>query len=266
MFGLDRKPRRASGEPVEYWMSYSDLMAGLVLVFVLLLVYFITLSKTQLEERQRELDAQSGKISSQTKQLSRLDEEVSQVLGVREALLARVKTRFEEAGGEITFDDATGAVRLGSKILFEEGSDDLSREGKRTLDRVIPLYYEALLGDERLRGNVDQIIFEGHTNSNFSKSSDADRAYLFNLRLSQRRAYAAMEYIIEQDVGSSYGAKTLLAAIGYSNSRLIYEGDGATEDKERSRRLEIRFRLKDEEALSSLRSAFGSIRGTAKGE
>ena len=243
---------------VEYWMSYSDLMAGLVLIFILLLVFFIAQKKDEFEKQQKELEDQKA-------QMTVLDRDVTRVLGIREEILRRVKTRFEAAGSNVTFDDSTGAIRLGSNILFEEGEAKLSKEGRATLDRVIPLYYEALLGDERLRQHVDQIVFEGHTNSNFSGDDDPDRAYLFNLRLSQKRAYEAMEYVIEEGVGDEYNAKKLLAANGYSSSRLIYmDVEKKQEDKERSRRIEIRFRLKDERSLNQLKHMFERLGTEAK--
>ena len=51
-------------------------------------------------------------------------------------------------------------------------------------------------------------------------------------------------------------AREMLSAIGYSSSRPILQ-DGV-EDLERSRRLEIRFRLRDEEALRRLQAVLAS--------
>lgn len=249
-----KTPRHIEEERPDYWVSYSDLMAGLVLVFILLLCIFIMLSKKDLEVKQKELEDQRQILEARTSQLRTVDQDVSRVLGIREELLRRVKTRFESTGDNISFDDATGALRLGSNILFKEGSADLSEQGTQTLERVVPLYYEALLGDEKLREHVDQIIFEGHTNSNFSGDDNPDRAYLFNLQLSQKRAYSAMEHIIRANVGASYEANKILAANGYSSSRLILSN--GEEDKTRSRRLEIKFRLKDERSLNQLREMF----------
>ena len=263
----NRTPRKPASAPVDYWMSYSDLMAGLILVFILLLVFFIARSMREVEAQQSELAAQEVTLEAQQrlleqneKKLATIDTDVARVLGVREAILERVKARFAKSGGQISFDDTTGAIRLGSNILFKEGSSKLSAEGKASLAQVMPMYFDALLGDPVLREHVDQIVFEGHTNSNYSDGDDPAKAYLFNLDLSQRRAYAAMEYIIEGDIGSSYDAKELLAAIGYSSSRIIYEDAAKTlEDKEKSRRIEIRFRLKDEESLNALKKMFDRL-------
>lgn len=247
-----RSSRRRSDEPqtIDYWLSYSDLMAGLLLVFIILLVGTLYALKDNLERQQEEL------LKSQER-LVEIDTGVADILGVRAKLLERIKTRFEQAGGNISFDDATGAVRLGSNILFREGSGELTTAGKEQLDEVMPVYLDALLGDPSLRQHVDRIVFEGHTNSNYDGPGGASRAYLFNLQLSQARAYSAMEHVIKSGAAEQLAANEMLAATGFSSSRLIYSDSAQTvEDKVRSRRLEVRFRLKDEEALRRLKGLF----------
>lgn len=260
---FNKTPQPEQDEPFEFWISYSDLMAGLLLVFILLLITTLLVSKEGLDkqqqlndERERELEQQRKLNTAREQELKKLRKDIADVLGVRVELLKRLKERFSVAGGQISFDDATGAVRLGSNILFEEGSAKLSPEGRRTLDRTLPIYFDALLGDKRLSAYVDQIVFEGHTNSNYSSGKeDSAQAFLFNLELSQNRAYAAMEHVLKSDLGTYQDAHKLLAANGYSSSRLLYQDTptGKEEDKAASRRLELRFRLKDEVALNRLK-------------
>lgn len=243
-------------QPQEYWLSYSDLMAGLLLIFMLLIVVVLQSSKQSLEDERQKLKKQQEKFEQLNNDHTKLNKDIDQVLGVRTKILQRLRQRFNEKGSNISFDDATGAVRLGSDILFPEGSSRLLPEGKQALDQTMPIYFEALLGDEELKKHVDQIIIEGHTNSNYSGSKNEQDAYLFNLRLSQERAYEAMEYIIRSREHENHFK--LLAANGYSNTRLVKKKETGEEDKERSRRIELRFRLKDEEALNDLRAKLAS--------
>lgn len=242
-------------ESPDYWMSYSDLMAGMLLVFILMLVAVMFARQHQLEQEREKLIAETARNQRLSKEYDELHTDVSQVLGIREKILTRLKERFENSNSQISFDDATGAVRLGSSVLFTEGSSKLLTQGQVTLDETMPDYFEALLGDPELRRHVDQIIIEGHTNSNYSGSRDARDGYLFNLRLSQDRAYEAMEYILGSPENQKYDPFSILAANGYSSARPIKLSDGS-EDKAKSRRIEIRFRLKDEEALNILKQKF----------
>lgn len=231
-------------------MSYSDLMAGLLMVFILMLVGSMIAAKHDVEVQKRELEEAK-------RELGEIQGDVGDILGVRAEIIERLRQRFADRGGDLTFDDATGAISLGTNILFEEGSDKLRQPGQDALRELLPVYFEALLGDERLRGHIGQVVFEGHTNTNFSGSSDVNHAYLFNLQLSQSRAYSVMSFVIRENLGSKYNLKGYLAAIGYSSSRPIFLDSANTiEDKERSRRLELRFRMKDEEALTKLNKIF----------
>lgn len=256
-----RSTSNSRNRQVSYWISFSDLMAGLLLVFILLLIGSLIVSRaqledqrTELEQQQTELERQQATLDETMEELETLDTQISEILGIRAGIIERLKDKFEETDAEIRFDDATGAIQLGSEILFDEGSAELTERGRETLESFIPVYFDALLGDEDLREHIGQVVFEGHTNSNYSASDDPAEAYLFNLQLSQDRAYNAMEYVIANEVGEEYEAKELLAAVGYSSSRLIYKDEEQTvEDTERSRRIEIRFRLKDEEAIEHLR-------------
>lgn len=222
------------------------------MVFILLLMVVLLTLRTEAEKSARVLQRETEEAERRQTELRDLRQQVQAVLGVRAEILKRIKERFDHTGSNIEFDDATGAIRLGSDILFSEGSATLTSEGQKALQRAMPTYFEALLGDADLGQHIDRISIEGHTNSNYSGSADPGAAYLFNLRLSQSRAYAALEYIIQSKLGARYNAPNILVANGYSNSRLLFFPGTQTEDKQRSRRIEIRFRLKDEEALQTL--------------
>jgi chemotaxis protein MotB len=84
---MTRKPqRRGRSSRVDKgaaWISYSDMMAALLLVFVLVLCYTIYQYFTLLETKTAELDAQSALLSAQQETL---DEQQSQLLDKQNAL------------------------------------------------------------------------------------------------------------------------------------------------------------------------------------
>jgi chemotaxis protein MotB len=227
-------------------------MAGLLLAFVLILAAIQLVASQRLEEKRQRVQRQKQK-------LTQLRDRVSNVLGVRAKLMERLNERFSRFGGEIELDDATGSIRLGSSILFDEGSAELKRRGREKLRTYMPVYFKALLGDPKLREHVGQIIFQGHTNSNYSGPGGEQAAYLYNLKLSQDRAFSAMRFVLDEGIGTEYDVRNVLQASGFSYSHLIYreneEGE-QVEDEQASRRIEIRFRLKGEKALRQLRRVF----------
>src|SRR5690625_1299029 len=148
----------------EYWMSYSDLMAGLIMVFALMLLsalYFY------------------GKRFG----------EVSSVIVVQEELIEVLSEIIGEVDSGITIDPATGSVRFEGQVLFDEGSAELRPDGIEALSVFTTEILTLLLRDPRYTDHLESIVIEGHTNDNGS--------YLYNLALSQSRAYEVMRYILE---------------------------------------------------------------------
>jgi len=87
------------------------------------------------------------------------------------------------------------------------------------------------------------ITIEGHTNS--------DGDYLYNLSLSQKRALAVMEFLYAQDFADEQLFRTYLSASGRSFADPVLNESGK-EDKDASRRIEIKFRIKSEQAVKEL--------------
>jgi chemotaxis protein MotB len=250
-------------------------MAGLLLAFILILMSIQLVTSKKIGSKNKtirdqhreieqlvdpeELEDRRERIERERRDIEKMEDRVSSVLGIRTKLMRRLKQRFSRVGGEIKLDDATGSIRLGSRILFGEGEWELTPKGKQKLESLMPIYFEALLGSPELRKHVGQIIFEGHTNSNYTGPGGERKAYLGNLRLSQKRAFNAMRYVLEKGIGSEYDVRQLLQASGFSYSDRIYrrtEAGRRVEDKVASRRIEIRFRLKEEKALRELRRMF----------
>ena len=95
---------------------------------------------------------------------------------------------------------------------------------------------------------IGEIIVEGHT--------DTVGSYISNLDLSQSRAYSVAAYFLADDQTMFQPEeltilRQITTASGRSWSFLILNPDG-TENAEASRRVEILFRLKDEEMVREM--------------
>jgi len=197
----------------EYWLSYSDLMAGLLMVFALMLF-------SALHHYQRRVV------------------EVRDIVEVRrEIARSLIETFGDQPSLEV--DSATGVVRFRDRILFTEGSAVLMPAGRTQLSDFASQYFAVLLQNPKYVEQLEEIVVEGHTNDNGS--------YIYNLKLSQDRAYAVMEYLLS-NVELPPELKDYVTANGRSYSRMVLTESGEP-DKERSRRIEIRFRLKDDEVI-----------------
>lgn len=235
--------RRERGEQ-EYWLSYSDLMAGLLMVFVLMLLVAI------------------ARYNEQADSLADVRERVTETIrtmAVRDSIIRDLRRLGNET---IVVDTVTAAVRMSDAVLFDQDQYVLKPEGERVLGVFAEQYIPVVMNNGRYRDHLREIAIEGHTND--------DGSYDYNMGLSQRRAYAVMEYFLQvtRDPAAREFLERYLTARGRSYSRVICRnrevGPAFPEDcptgvdKAASRRIEIQFRLDDEEVVREVKSLMGS--------
>ena len=185
-----------------------------------------------LDEKQTKYDDLLAKLQSQKAKIKSLT-------GIKLKVIAALK---EALGKKIDIDKKTGSLRLASNILFDKGSAKLKDAAKAQLKEAFEEYIGTLVSDPRIKPHLDKIIIEGHT--------DSDGGYLYNLDLSQKRAFAVMNYLLSLDFARENNLKPLLVASGRAYLDAIKHN--GVEDKEASRRIEIKFRLKNEDAMHEI--------------
>lgn len=290
-----RRNREAFSEP-SFWQSYSDMMAALLLIFVLIIAITLAIYKqktTDLEQTrldlfaaQEELDAarldleqsyadleQSNaeleaslaelqtayaqteltqeelnkaylEIANAQQELATTKSELQDIVGIRTDIIGALQKAFQNSNMKV--DAQTGSITFSSDVLFQYDSDNLTTESKETLKEIIPMYLEVLLQDE-YREYIAEIIVEGHT--------DTDGGYMYNMELSYDRANAVATFCLNERNGLNKKQieqlQELLTVNGKSCSEPIYKANGDV-DMPASRRVEIKFRLKEDELIEKI--------------
>lgn len=316
-----RKERESSG--LNVWRSYSDMMAGILLLFVLIMCVtlfqsqinyensikeqqeklvlqeeytkeimsqknivadqadqllsqadqlssqdeLLAAQKQQLDELAAQLAAQQAKLEEQgltlASQQSALDEKTSllatqqekidKIIGVKADVIEALKMEFADNDINVQIDPDDGSMVLDSNVLYAYDDTKLTEEGRAVLQDVLPIYCNVLMQEEYFP-YLAEIIVDGYTDS----SGDYD----YNLQLSQQRSLAVAEYLL--DISGSFldsenqeKLKEHLTVNGHSSSNLILDESGK-EDADASRRVEVKFRLRDEEMIQELRTILES--------
>ncbi|MBN1840203.1 MAG: OmpA family protein [Campylobacterales bacterium] len=199
-----------------------------------------------LKLKEGELALLSQKLLEKSSAHQRLVEDLN-ITKVRIKNLTRIRIKVvqelkSKLGQKINIDPNSGAIRLPSGILFDVGSYELKPEAKKQLKETLQPYLEVLLNDADIRDNIDHIMIEGHT--------DSDGSYMNNLDLSQKRAYAVMAFIYSWDESKNALLQRYISAIGRSYSDRIFKN--GMEDKNASRRIEIKFSLSNKKAIQEI--------------
>ncbi|EAI8628831.1 hypothetical protein A9M92_01345 [Campylobacter lari] len=197
------------------------------------------------------LDEKDQQIFALLERLNKKDEEIKELernfdeakskikeLGlIKENTIKNLQAKFDT---NITLDSNTGAIVLPSEVLFDTNSFTLKAQAKENLKAILTQYFDNILKDENILNSIENIVIEGHT--------DSAGSYIYNLDLSQKRAYAVMSFI--HSFYKDPRLQKLLMASGRSYSDVIMK-DGK-EDKGASRRIEIKFNINTNNALEKV--------------
>lgn len=221
--GLKRKT--SDEDSGGYWISFSDLMAGVLIIFMLLFIYKILDVQQTIETKEQVIDELSN---------------------TRANIISMLQEEFKKENIEIKIDPKTGAIQLDEAILFDYGQNTLKPQGAEFIGRFMPIYVKILLGKEDIKSQVSEIVIEGHT--------DSEGGYTYNLKLSQERAFNVANYMVSGlgDYNYKDELQNYLSANGKSYSQMIKNENGEI-NKEASRRVEIKFRLNEEETLLEIK-------------
>ena len=209
----------------DHWIPLSDLMTGLMMIFLLVAVSYMT-----------DVEITNYKIRKIAIRYNEVHDALYQEL-VRE-----FRNDLPKWGAELHRDLS---IRFREPdVLFSTGSDALNPRFKAILDDFFPRYI-AILDSKKYRNSITEIRIEGHTSSFWNKATppSSDMAYFNNMALSQARTRSTLLYVMElPDLSRERPwLKRVLTANGLSSSRLIYKETGE-EDPALSQRVEFRVR------------------------
>ena len=296
-----RRNREAFAEH-SYWQSYSDMLAALLLIFILMIAITLAIYRQKtndleqtrleldtaqsrldqtiedLEFSKAELEKSNGELASSLAQLQEAydqaaltqeelnnayleienarqeltttKQELQDIVGIRTDIIGALQSAFSNSSMKV--DAQTGSITFSSDVLFRYNSASLTADSKETLKNIIPMYLDVLLQDQ-FREHTAEIIIEGHT--------DTHGSYQSNMELSYARANAVADFCLNKRNGLSEAKieqlQKILTVNGKSWSSPVYQkdvsGDDTNEvDMPASRRVEIKFRLKEDEMIEKI--------------
>jgi len=223
--------RKTRFEGDSEWISISDLMSGLMVIFLFFAVSYM-------------YDVQQSQKRIQRIAVAYRD--------LQTALYEDLLREFEDdlPRWKATLDRETLAIRFGEPdVLFRVGSADVSARFQDILSDFFPRYIRIIASDD-YRENIEEIRIEGHTSSEWLYNVSQDEAYFFNMKLSQDRTRSVLHFCLQVLNGRTHKGwvRDHITANGLSSSQPILMADGV-EDMARSRRVEFRTRTNAEKKV-----------------
>lgn len=221
------------------WMSVSDLMTGLMVIFLFIAIAYMS----QVEDRQTVLE---------------------NFVETKRELHDKLVNEFkgDTAKWQMSINGDLSMQFKEPTVLFAQGSSELTPRFKEILDDFLPRYFRILLNDS-LRVHIQEIRIEGHTDNVPMPSKHSD-PYLANVRLSQERSFNVLEYFFTSDSIKNFTHEQQeLLRYWFTSNGLSYgkplDSNGipinpmvnpeTTMDKDKSRRVEFRIVTSDKDVL-----------------
>lgn len=240
---------KSSGDEHNFWMSYTDLMSGFLVVFIIISAicynhYNEQMHQAKLAERQYKEAVKRLNESENTLDSIKKHDLKNQIMKYQKVFIYDVNVK-------VNFDSVRGSIILTHQNphldLFEQGKAEMQQDLRRYIDNIgnglvdktMAIWKENSYKDVELR-------IEGHTDPTWGYNEPRGSNYSFtkNLLLSSERANNVYEYILNNteltETQQDFVKKNMIS-IGYSFSTRIQQNDVDDESKDAlSRRIEFR--------------------------
>lgn len=214
------------------WASVSDMMSGLMIIFLFISVAYMS-SVTKEKEKIEEIAIMWDK--AQEDLYLDLEKEFRYDLPKWKASLNRenLSIRFSEPS-----------------VFFDPGSAVITQGFQSILNDFFPRYINIL---RKYQNNIAEVRIEGHTSSEWLGARDSLDAYFRNMQLSQERTRAVLQYCLMLPSISNHlhWAIKTITANGLSSSKAIMDINGQ-ENPTLSRRVEFCVRTDAEKRVITI--------------
>ena len=216
-----------------YWVSFSDLMSALLVIFILAAIALII------------------ELTQRTQQIDQGIDELKKAEQARQDILNEVRDVLSQQNIRVDIADNDTVLRIPEETLtFRSGADTIP-QNEITLNAVKTIglvLHTAIIKNERFK-YLDTVFIEGHTDSvpiRYGKyrtkgnwGLSADRAISVWKHWGQELTVLPLFEAMENHVGQK-----LFSVSGYAATRRVNTAENTPEQKAKNRRIDIRFTVK----------------------
>jgi outer membrane protein OmpA-like peptidoglycan-associated protein len=213
------------------WVSFSDIMTGLMVIFMFIAISYIV--EVQKKQQERDLIFEEFKAT-------------------KDQLYAELDNEFKDdfMEWEVELDKDLSIKFTNPDVLFQSGQTVIRPHFSQILDEFLPRYFDILI-QPKYKDKIAEVRIEGHTDVVPAPQYDSD-PYIGNIKLSQLRSaevlkfFRNMQYYEQLADSTEHQLQFWLTANGLSYGRTLDSDkeltaiSGNPTNNEYSRRVEFR--------------------------
>ncbi len=199
-------------------LSISDLMAGLLSVFILVVCYFML-------------------------NLGQVKDQYTGNMEMRDDMLEEIKMELDRQGTIVKVDKKQGVLRIEGDFLFNTGEAHVKESGRQDILNLAHVLYQ-VLEKEKYKNAIETIFIEGHTDNVDIETPE----FPSNWELSTQRAINTWKLMYQDqalsplDKEKNANGEPIFSCSGYADTRPVTEND-TEEGRQANRRIALRFTM-----------------------
>lgn len=203
-----------------FTVSISDLMSGLLAIFILAMTYFML-------------------------NLNQVTQQYTGNTEKRDQILQNIQEKMNERGVKVTIDKKQGVLRIPESVLFAQGDANVKPEGQQAVAVLSQVLYE-VISQEDYKNSVETIFIEGHTdnvpiaNANFHSNWELSTQRAINTWNLMRLDQPNLDFLRNQN------NQPIFSCSGYAETRPVTDDpydESSEAGRQANRRIDIRFAM-----------------------
>jgi chemotaxis protein MotB len=265
------------GEGENYFVSMTDMMVGMLFIFIIMLMSFALLFRQQTDATRATQTSKivhandiEGRLDELEKRITQQIDQVRQATLLRQKMLRDIDSQLRRENLIVQVDESNGVLHLTEDtIRFQQNDANLNERARqnvgkiaRVLARVLPAYVACAKGSgtacqNQTKASIETVFIEGHTDT---AGSDEQNWVLS----AQRAANTYRELtVVSRELRQIRNRRNqeILSISGYSSTRPI-DPANTPAAWEKNRRIDLRFVMDTDvtEGLEQIQGLLGNMR------
>jgi chemotaxis protein MotB len=246
------------GEGENYFVSMTDMMVGMLFIFIIMLMSFAFLFRQQTDATKATQDTKIAhanvierKLADIEKRISERLDELRQATRLRQKLLYELHDQLDAVGVKVKVDELNGVLRLTEDtIKFDFGNANLNNDAREKVKKIAPVLASVLPAyvsctkassldtgcQNQTNASIETVFIEGHTDT----IGRDDQNWVLSV---QRAANTYRELTFRAPLLRRLHNRSdqeILSISGYSSTRPLDTGD-TPDARQKNRRIDLRF-------------------------
>lgn len=166
----------------DFWIGFSDLMSGIMLVFIILAITFMAIS---LKDKKK-VEISKNKIE---KLLKKSEKEKEEIEKRKKGVIEILSNQLAANNVKVDYDPKKGTVTIAQDILFSQKKSSLKKDGKALIKLFASILDKKIFSNEKYKDLIKYIHIEGYASSEGSLK--------YNFKLSFIRAENVWLYMTQ---------------------------------------------------------------------